>query len=125
MVDLLDFFQQLAGRACTLVPALFIIAGAVAIFSVVRSYMRLSHIPGPQIASLTNLVRRSWVITGNAHQIHTDLHQRYGRVVRFGPNAVMVSQPQAIEKIYGFKVRFEKASHPTIRPAHPIVLLTD
>ncbi|ETS86540.1 hypothetical protein PFICI_00368 [Pestalotiopsis fici W106-1] len=115
MVDLLDFFRQLAGRACTLVPALFIIAGAVAIISVVRSYMRLSHIPGPQIASLTNLVRRSWVITGNAHQIHTDLHQRYGKVVRFGPNAVMVSQPQAIEKIYGFKSEFYDAIMPRVK----------
>ncbi|KAG7058454.1 polyketide synthase [Colletotrichum scovillei] len=41
-------------------------------------------------------------------KIRRDIN-KYGTVVRFGPNAVMVSQPDAIEKIYGFKRRFEKS----------------
>jgi len=73
-----------------------------------RSYFRLSHIPGPPLAALTNLVRRSWVVAGNVHQKHTDLHRRYGTVVRVGPNAVLISQHAAIDKIYGFKARFLK-----------------
>ena len=81
----------------------------MAVFGSLRSYIRLRHIPGPRAAALTNLVRRSWVTTGRAHQIHTALHRRYGTVVRFGPDAVMVSQPKAIDKIYGFKTRFLKA----------------
>ncbi|KAI2622397.1 cytochrome P450 [Hypoxylon sp. NC1633] len=79
------------------------------IIASVRSYIRLMHIPGPLPAALTNLVRRSWVHTGSVHRKYTDLHHRYGTVVRFGPNAVLISQSQAIEKIYGFKSRFLKS----------------
>ncbi|KAK9414373.1 putative Cytochrome P450 [Seiridium unicorne] len=113
-MDLFELYRQLERRVCWWIPTctLVIIAGVWAVFSAVRSYTRLRHIPGPRLAALTNLVRRSWVITGNAHEIHTDLHRKYGKVVRFGPNAVMVSQPGVIEKIYGFKNRFQKASHP-------------
>ena len=31
-----------------------------------------------------------------------DLHQRYGKLVRTGPNEVSVSDLAAIKKIYGF-----------------------
>jgi hypothetical protein len=87
---------------------LALIAFSVVVLNTLFSYLRLRHIPGPYFAALTNLVRRQWVVTGNAHDIHTGLHRRYGTVVRSGPNAVMVSQPKAIEKIYGFKQRLEK-----------------
>ena len=100
---------HLDGRAARLAGILAVAAILAAVFNTVRSYARLRHIPGPRLAALTNLVRRSWVKTGDAHRIHTDLHRRYGTVVRFGPDAVMVSQPEAIDKIYGFKTRFQKA----------------
>ncbi|KAL4783817.1 cytochrome P450 [Aspergillus varians] len=75
----------------------------------VRVRLRLNHIPGPFIASLTNIVRRSWVTTGNAHLIHTDLHRKYGKVVRAGPNTVLVSDPTLIPSIYRFSEPYQKS----------------
>lgn len=99
------FDDRISRLACILASAAIL----VAVFNTLRSYTRLRHIPGPRWAALTNFLRRWWVTTGDAHQIHTDLHRKYGTVVRFGPNAVMVSQPKAIDKIYGFKTRLQKA----------------
>ncbi|KAA6412416.1 MAG: pisatin demethylase [Lasallia pustulata] len=75
----------------------------------VRTYAKLRHIPGPFLASLSNLSRRSWVLTGNSHAIHVNLHRRYGKVVRFGPNNVSVSDPSAIPEVYGFGAKFPKS----------------
>ncbi|KAL4987378.1 cytochrome P450 [Aspergillus falconensis] len=74
-----------------------------------RVHLRLSHIPGPFIASLTNIVRRQWVTTGRAHTIHTELHGKYGKVVRAGPNTVFVSDPAAIPAIYRFSEPYQKS----------------
>lgn len=78
-------------------------------FNFGQTYLRLRHIPGPGAAALTNLVRRSWVFSGDLHERHVQLHQQYGTVVRVGPLAVLVSDPDAIDKIYGFKTKFLKA----------------
>ncbi|KAK2879441.1 hypothetical protein FQN49_000876 [Arthroderma sp. PD_2] len=75
----------------------------------ITTYLRLRHIPGPPLAALTSFVRRSWVLAGNLHQKHTDLHRKYGTVVRVGPSAVLISQPKAVDKIYGFKAKFLKS----------------
>ncbi|KAK1570169.1 cytochrome P450 [Colletotrichum navitas] len=102
-------FEQFDDRVCRIGWILVALGIFIFVLDYMRSYIRLRHIPGPPAAALTNLVRRSWVNTGNAHIIHTDLHRNYGTVVRFGPNAVMVSSPSAIEKIYSFKTRFQKS----------------
>lgn len=111
-MDLVQLSGYFDGRAARLAGILAVVATLMAVFNAFRSYMRLRHIPGPRLAALSNLVRRSWVTAGDAHQIHTDLHRRYGTVVRFGPNAIMVSQPKVIDNIYGFKNRFQKACPP-------------
>jgi hypothetical protein len=79
-----------------------------ALFKSIQSYISLRHIPGPKAAAFTNLVRRSWAKSGRIHEIHLRVHQDYGSVVRVGPNAVLVSQPRAIDSIFGFKSRPKK-----------------
>ena len=74
----------------------------------IRVYTRLRHIPGPVLASLSNLPRRSWVQTGNSHNILLDLHRKYGKVVRFGPNAILISDPACIAEVYGLNAKFRK-----------------
>ncbi|KAL9079843.1 MAG: hypothetical protein Q9157_001299 [Trypethelium eluteriae] len=108
-MDLEYLSRHIDARVCNLAGILAAAAIFVAVCNTLYSYLRLRHIPGPRSAALSNLVRRSWVKTGDAHHIHTNLHRQYGPVVRYGPNAIMVSDPGAIEKIYGFKNRFEKS----------------
>ncbi len=74
-----------------------------------RSYLRLRRIPGPFLASVTNLSRLSWVYSNNAGDKHTLLHREYGPIVRFGPNMVSVSAPSEISTIYDIHGRFLKS----------------
>lgn len=74
----------------------------------VKSYYRLSHIPGPFFARFTNIPRLLWVKSFNAHRIHIDLHKKYGPIVRFGPNMVSVGDPGEIGTIYSFKKPWPK-----------------
>jgi hypothetical protein len=75
---------------------------------IVRSYLSLRHIPGPFFASLTNLHRLLWVLGNKAHDIHIDLHRKYGDVVRIGPNVVSIANPAEIPRIYDYSGRFAK-----------------
>ena len=72
------------------------------------SYFRLRDVPGPSIAAWTNLPRLSWVLSNRAHEIHIQLHRQYGKIVRFGPNMVSISDPAEISTIYGFNPNFQK-----------------
>ncbi|KAJ9648121.1 hypothetical protein H2199_001898 [Coniosporium tulheliwenetii] len=74
-----------------------------------RTRSRLSHIPGPFWASISNIPRVWWVWGRNAHRIHIGLHEKYGKLVRLGPNMVSVGDPNEIAQIYGFTGKFKKS----------------
>ncbi|KAF4334064.1 cytochrome p450 oxidoreductase [Fusarium beomiforme] len=52
--------------------------------------------------------------TGNAHGFYYELHQKYGPIVRTGPNIVSISDPSAIAPIYAIGSKFLKSSFYTI-----------
>ena len=76
-----------------------------------RRYSRLSSVPGPFIASITDL----WRWTSSRQSLFngptlTNLHRRYGKLVRIGPNMVSVGDPEAVAKIYGTSPVLEKVN---------------
>ncbi|BCS19606.1 cytochrome P450 [Aspergillus puulaauensis] len=75
----------------------------IAFFSPLRS------IPGPWYASLTGL-RLSWSVFANnrIHYVHA-LHQRYGPIVRIGPQEIDVADPAAGREIHRMGSGFTKA----------------
>ena len=79
------------------------------LFWLLSSYVRLRHIPGPFLASLTNLPRLLWVYKNDAGDKHTALHRKYGPLVRFGPNMLSVSAPSEIGTIYDIHGTFSKS----------------
>lgn len=84
---------------------------------ITRTYARLCHVPGPFLASLTNIVRLRWVWSRRAHEIHIELHQKYGPLVRIGPDVVSVADPAEITNIYGFTGTFIKSDfYPVLQP---------
>lgn len=100
-------------------------------FQLFRTWWRLRHIPGPFLASLTNLQRVWWVKTRHAQITHQQIHERYGAVVRFGPNMVSISDPAAIPTVYPMPPGFVKVRSCTLsRPAvieplrHRLLLFT-
>ncbi|KAI1361625.1 putative benzoate 4-monooxygenase cytochrome P450 [Xylaria arbuscula] len=81
------------------------------------SWYRLRHIPGPLLPSLTNLPRVFWVKTGQSQNYHQQLHEKYGEIVRMGPNMVSVSNPEVIPTLYPTRPGFPKSDlYATLRP---------
>ena len=75
-----------------------------------RSFLKLRDVPGPLLAAWTNVPRFLGVLSNRAHDFHIQLHRRYGKLVRFGPNMVSISDPAEIPTVYGFSTVFQKVS---------------
>ena len=99
----LDSFSKLNGPLLLLGAVLTLIA-----LQLFRTWWRLRYIPGPFIASFTNFQRVWWVKTKRAHLIHQQMHEKYGAVVRIGPNMVSISNPEAIPTVYPMRPGFIK-----------------
>lgn len=90
---------------------------AIGLAQVFRSWQRLRHIPGPFWASISDLPRLFWVKTKEAHLIHQQLHEKYGEVVRIGPNTVIFRDPAAIPTVYPMRAGFPKGDfYAVLRP---------
>ncbi len=73
-----------------------------------RTWWRLRQIPGPLPAKITNFQRMGWIGTKRAHLILQGMHEKYGEVVRIGPNMVSFSNPKAIPTVYPMRPGFPK-----------------
>ncbi|KAK4670011.1 uncharacterized protein QC763_207920 [Podospora pseudopauciseta] len=69
----------------------------------------LRQIPGPFLASFSNLwkLRATW--NQNMHRENVRVHEDYGPIVRIGPNHVSVSDAESMQTIYGVKNVFPKS----------------
>jgi hypothetical protein len=74
----------------------------------------LRSIPGPFLASVSNLYRvhAQWSQQGIPNLIA--LHEKHGTFVRYGPNMVSINDGEAIAEIYGIGKGFVK-----VRSASP------
>lgn len=91
--------------------ALILSLGVIIYFAGIRFRPGLRNIPGPVVASLTNWWRLYDVLQGSHQQTLIDLHRKYASdLVRIGPNAVSVADPEAVKIIYGLNKGFTKAS---------------
>ncbi|KAK4174348.1 putative cytochrome P450 pisatin demethylase-like protein [Triangularia setosa] len=70
----------------------------------------LRRVPGPFLASFSNLwkLRATW--NQNMHRENVRVHEDYGPIVRIGPNHVSVSDAESMQTIYGVKNVFPKSS---------------
>ncbi|PSK37361.1 Isotrichodermin C-15 hydroxylase [Elsinoe australis] len=89
--------------ATTIVGAI----GAQLIFSLLLTPLR--SFPGPFLAKFTDLWRLYDVWTGRSEKTQTELHQKYGKAVRTGPNCVSISDPELIKVIYSSKDKWRKS----------------
>ncbi|KAI8661121.1 hypothetical protein NCS55_00981300 [Fusarium keratoplasticum] len=68
----------------------------------------LRKYPGPTLAGWTNLWRLSVVRKGNYHIKIKELHDKYGPVVRIGPNTLDFDFPELIKTLYGTDGKWKK-----------------
>ncbi|KAJ5328320.1 cytochrome P450 [Penicillium brevicompactum] len=79
----------------------------------------LRSIPGPFIARSSCLYRPWKISKGDAPDFYRRLHEKYGPIVRTGPNTVDISDPKALSTIYGISSKFLKSPfYDTFNPVY-------
>jgi len=68
----------------------------------------LRNIPGPDLASFSDLDRLWSVATGLSMRYHIRLHEQYGPLVRIGPKHVSFSDASLIPQVYGITTKLWK-----------------
>lgn len=102
-----DLIQRLAAWP-TIVSTLLL----AIVLSYVRTRLRpgLRKVPGPFLASISDLDRIWSCAKGNQMFYHLALHEQYGRIVRVGTNHVSLSDCALIPQLYGISSKFTKSS---------------
>lgn len=73
-------------------------------------YHGLHKYNGPFLASLTDFWRLCHAYRNSNREPMRHVHEKYGDVVRMGPNVLSFRQPEAIRDIYGPRKHFQKVS---------------
>jgi hypothetical protein len=73
---------------------------------------KLKHINGPSLAAFTDLWRARIQFFGPFVPTLQKLHQKYGPIVRIGPNTVSISDPSHIAIIANPRAGFAKVQAP-------------
>ncbi|KAK4186967.1 cytochrome P450 [Podospora australis] len=60
----------------------------------ILTYNRLRHIPGPWLASWSELPHSKWIFHGLTWQWYRDISAKYGPIARIGPTSVLTSSPE-------------------------------
>ncbi|KAF3025033.1 hypothetical protein E8E14_014341 [Neopestalotiopsis sp. 37M] len=96
-----SFSISLEDYGATWLAIFSIIAAIVGILIIqtATQWYRLSHVPGPLAASLTNFWAFRASFGGHYHVVVRDLQQKYGKIVRIAPNDVLIADPDALWKI--------------------------
>ncbi|KAK8002683.1 hypothetical protein PG989_002402 [Apiospora arundinis] len=100
--------------AISLVTALMGVAVAIVIYVVTivvyRLYFHpLAKYPGPFWAKITDAYQLYHAWKGDRHLEFWRSHEKYGKIVRFGPNCLSFNSNTALKTIYGFKSNVGKA----------------
>jgi cytochrome P450 len=78
----------------------------------------LSGYPGPWLAKVTDLYLAYHAWKGDRHLEFWRGHEKYGPVVRLGPNLLSFHTSSALKSIYGFKSNVRKSDFYTAFPAN-------
>ncbi|KAI0489982.1 cytochrome P450 [Xylaria cf. heliscus] len=100
-----------------------IVAGACAYVLYQCVFSPLAVFPGPLAAKLSKGWRAYVTYRGQCHRDLVALHQRYGPVVRIGPNELSVGDPDAFLQIYRVSGTYPKsASYSVFKGSRPFDL---
>ncbi|EWC46673.1 hypothetical protein DRE_04160 [Drechslerella stenobrocha 248] len=103
----------------SLTLSILALAPLVAFFQLLFTRYRphLRRIPGPFVASFTNVWRLKVGLGRRVQEVHLALHKKHGDLVRIGPNCISVAAASEVKTIYGITRLFEKSQfYPACRP---------
>jgi len=75
-----------------------------------RLFHSLSNVPGPKLASISEIWRNIRYFRGSWHDDVVSLHEKYGKVVRIAPNEVSFVDATALKSLYGMGKTSQKVS---------------
>ncbi len=104
-MEVLHRVQQSVPLLAVLVSCLF------GYLASVRFKRYLRDIPGPFWASVAPFDRIITVAKGHLHDTHLKYHQKYGSLVRIGPNHVSFSDGEALSTVYNITTKFYKSDY--------------
>lgn len=96
------------------VAAVALLAVLVGYYASVRYRPGLRNIPGPFLASISDLDRLWSCASGLQMNYHIKLHEKYGPLVRVGPKHVSFSDAKLIPQVYTISSKFWKVGSRTI-----------
>lgn len=106
-MGIISTLQQQCSDWATLLVVL--LALAILVPSIVTAFKPgLRSIPGPPLARFSPFYRLMKISKGDAPVHYRKLHEKYGPIVRTGPQTVDVSDARAIPIIYGINSKFLK-----------------
>ncbi|KAJ4988549.1 cytochrome p450 [Stagonosporopsis vannaccii] len=89
---------------------LAMLGAAFVFYSLSNKYCHgINHIPGPFLAAYSDYWRFFLVWGRRPELTHVKLHAKYGEFVRIGPKTVLVSNWNAVRKIYGLNSGYIKS----------------
>lgn len=94
-------------RGTTLLGLVFAIAIFWLFVSTFKAWYRLSHVPGPFLASFSSLWIVKQVLKGRIAQGLLGL-QEHGRLVRVGPNYLLTDDPETLRQISAARSQYNR-----------------
>ncbi|KAG8157001.1 hypothetical protein KVR01_013223 [Diaporthe batatas] len=87
-----------------------VVAGlALVVLLAYRFWASGPRAPGPFLARFTDLWLASRQIKGDFQIENVELHKKYGKIVRLGPNYYSFDDPSAVKTIYGHGTQYQKS----------------
>lgn len=97
---------HLGALIAVLILGLFTYASTLAIYRVY--FHPLAKYPGPLLAKVTDLYQTYHALKGDRHLEFWRCHEKYGNIVRFGPNSLSFNTNTALKAIYSSKGNVRK-----------------
>jgi hypothetical protein len=93
--------------ACVLGYGICLLLLSLASIALYRLFLHpLARVPGPKIAAISNVWHAYHARNGGMFELACTLHQKYGEVVRVGPDELWFNSMEAFDKIYSVLMSF-------------------
>ncbi|PTB38770.1 hypothetical protein M441DRAFT_198082 [Trichoderma asperellum CBS 433.97] len=96
--------------ACVLGSGICLLLLSIVSIALYRLFFHpLARVPGPKLAAISNIWHAYHARNGGMFELACTLHQKYGEVVRVGPDELWFNSMEAFDKIYSSTKGFEKS----------------
>ncbi|KAK6189218.1 hypothetical protein LQW54_013500 [Pestalotiopsis sp. IQ-011] len=98
---------QNASTRSLLLPCLAAFLFALYVYAF-RSWYRLRHVPGPFLASISGAWMVKKALSGRFHEHLKDVSEKYGSLVRIGPNELLSTDPEVLRMMSAARSPYTK-----------------